>query len=130
MTQLETSLKTLAETASEGGSVASAAAIAQHIGEAEKQLEAKMEAALAKGEAANQAALEQMRSDLAELKAKLGALAEAELGGGEPSDLGPELAALTARIAKIESTLPELAGAIDKDASGAKSAASPSPSPI
>jgi hypothetical protein len=122
VTQLETSLKTLAETASEGGSVASAAAIAQQIGEAEKQLEAKMEAALAKGETANQSALAQMRSDLAELKAKLGALAEAELSGGEPSDLGPEMAALTARIAKIESTLPELAGAIDKDASGAKAA--------
>jgi hypothetical protein len=123
VTQLETSLKTLAETASEGGSVASAAAITQQIGEAEKQLEAKMAAALAKGETANQSALEQMRTDIAELKAKLSALAEAELGGGEPSDLGPELTALTARIAKIESTLPELAGAIDKDASGAKVAA-------
>jgi hypothetical protein len=121
--QLETSLKTLAETANHGGSVASAAAIAQQIGEAEKQLEAKMEAALAKGETANQSALEQMRRDIADLKAKLGALAEAELGGDVPSDLGAELAALTARIAKIETTLPELAGAIDKDVSGAKSAA-------
>jgi hypothetical protein len=124
VTQLETSLKTLAETASEGGSVASAAAIAQQIGEAEKQLEAKMAAALAKGEATNQSALQQMQKDIADLKAKLSALAEAELGGGgEPSDLAPELAALTARIAKIEATLPELAGAIDKDISGAKSAA-------
>jgi hypothetical protein len=123
VTQLETSLKTLAATAGEGGSVASAAAIAQQIGEAEKQLAAKMEAALAKGEAANQSALAQMRSDIAELKAKLSALAEAELGGAPPSDLGPELAALTARVAKIESTLPELAGAIDKNASGGKAAA-------
>lgn len=121
--KLETSLKTLVETASEGGSVASAAAIAQQVGEAEKQLEAKMEAALAKGEAANDSALEQMRSEIAELKAKLGALAEAELGTGEPGDGGPELAEVTERIAKLEATLPQLADAIDKDAAGAKSAA-------
>ena len=120
--QLESQLKTLAETASEGGSVASAAAIAQQIAEAEKQLEAKMEAALAKGETANASALVQMRNEIAELKAKLGALAEAELSG-EPGDLGAQLAALTARIAKIETTLPELAGAIDKDAAGAKAVA-------
>jgi len=121
--KLEKSLKTLAETASEGGSVASAAAIAQQVGEAEKQLEAKMEAALAKGETANNAGLEQMRSEIAELKAKLGALAEAEFGTSKPVDGGPELAALTERIAKLEATLPQLADAIDKDAADAKSAA-------
>ena len=64
-----------------------------------------------------------MQNEIAELKAKIGALAEAELSGGEPGDLGAQLAALTARIAKLETTLPELAGAIDKDAAGAKSAA-------
>ncbi len=61
-----------------------------------------------------------MRTELAELKAKFGALAEAELGDGEP---GPELAALTDRLAKLEAALPELAGAIAKDSAGTKSAA-------
>ncbi len=40
-----------------------------------------------------------------------------------PTELGPELASLTERIAKIETALPELVGAIDKEAAGAKSAA-------
>ncbi len=64
-----------------------------------------------------------MQSEIAELKAKFAALAEAELGTGELTDLGPGLAALTERIAKLEATLPELAGAIGKEAAGVKSAA-------
>jgi hypothetical protein len=121
--QLETSLKALAETAQEGGSVASAAAMSQQIAEAEQRLDAKIAAALAEGEAANAATIKQVQSEIAELKAKFGALAEAELGTGELTDLGPGLAALTKRIAKLEATLPELAGAIGKEAAGAKSAA-------
>jgi hypothetical protein len=50
-------------------------------------------------------------------------LAEAEPGTGEPSELGPELASLTARLAKLEAALPELASAIGKGSAGAKSAA-------
>ena len=121
--QLEASLKTLAETASEGGSVASAAAIAQQITEAEQRLDAKIAAALAQGKGAAAAALEQMRTEIAELKAKLGALAEAELGTGDSSDVEPELAALTERIAKLEASLPEIVSAIDEESAGAKSAA-------
>ena len=117
--QLETSLKTLAETASEGGSVATAAAIAQQIAEAERRLDAKIDAALADGKVASAAALEQMRTEIAELKAKLGALAEAELGTGE----SPDLAALIDRIAKLEATLPEIVNALNKELAGAKSAA-------
>ena len=123
VTQLETSLKTLAETAQEGGSIADAAAIGQQIAEAEQRLDAKIAAALAAGEAANAATIKQVQSEIAELKAKFAALAEAELGTGELTDLGPGLAALTERIAKLEATLPELAGAIGKQAAGAKSAA-------
>jgi len=121
--QLETSLKTLAETASEGGSVASAAAIAQQITEAEQRLDAKIAAALAEGKGATASAVEQMRTEIAELKAKLGALAEAEFGTGDSPDLEPELAALTERIAKLEASLPEIVSAIDKESAGAKSAA-------
>ncbi|MBC8012931.1 MAG: hypothetical protein H7X74_02425 [Methyloceanibacter sp.] len=121
--QLETALKVLAETASEGGSVPSAAAMGQQIAEAEQRLDAKIAAALAEGEAANASVIAQMQSEIVQLKAKIGALAEAELGTGELTDLGPELAAFNERIAKLEASLPELAGAIDKEAAGAKSAA-------
>jgi hypothetical protein len=121
--QLEASLKTLAETASEGGSVATAAAIAQQISEAEQRLDAKIAAALAEGKGATAPVLEQMRTEIAELKAKLGALAEAELGTGGSPDLEPVLAALTGRIAKLEASLPEIVSAIDKAQAGAKAAA-------
>jgi hypothetical protein len=120
--KLETSLKSLAETAEAGGSVASAAAISQQIAEAEQRLDAKIAEALAKGETANADTIKQVQSEIAELKAKFAALAEAQLGTGDLTDLAPGLAALTERIAKLEATLPELAGAIDKEAAGAKSA--------
>ena len=121
--QLETSLKAISQSASEGGSVASAAAIAQQIAEAEQRLDAKIAEALAKAEAGNASALQAMQSEIAELKAKIGALAEAELGTGESSATGPELTALTERLAKLEAALPELAAAIGKENDGAKAAA-------
>ena len=119
--QLETALKALAQSASEGGSVASAAAIAQQITEAEQRLDAMIADALAKTEAANASAIQQMQSEIAELKAKIGALAE--LGTGETTGTGPELASLIERIAKLEAVIPELTSAIGKETEGAKSAA-------
>ena len=122
--QLETSLKAISESASDGGSVASAAAIAQQIAEAEQRLDAKIADALAKAEAADAAdasTLQEMQSAIAELKAKIGALAE--LGTGDSAATGPALAALTERLAKLEAALPELAAAIGKENNGAKSAA-------
>ena len=119
--QLETSLKAISQSASDGGSVASAAAIAQQIAEAEQRLDAKIADALAKAEAANASTLQEMQSEIAELKAKIGALAE--LGTGDGAAAGPELAALTERVAKLEATLPELVAAIGKENDGAKSAA-------
>ena len=121
--QLETSLKAISQSASEGGSVASAAAIAQQIAEAEQRLDSKIAEALAKAEAGNASALQQMQSEIAELKAKIGALAEAELGTGEGSVAGGDLAALTERLAKLEAALPELVAAVGKENAGAKSAA-------
>jgi hypothetical protein len=123
VSQLESSLKALAETASEGGSVAAAAAIGQQIAEAEQRLDAKIAAALAEREVANASALQQVQGEFAELKAKFGALAEAELGAGEGADLGADLNRLSDRIAKLEATLPDLLGAIGKEAAGAKTAA-------
>jgi hypothetical protein len=121
--KLDTSLESLAKTAEEGGSVAEAAAIDQQIEDAEKRLDTKIDAVLAKAEAANASAIVETERAIAELRAKLGALAEAELGTGDADVSQPELAALTERIAKLETMLPELAGTIDKEAAGNKTAA-------
>jgi hypothetical protein len=121
--KLDSSLEALAKTAEQGGSVPAAAAVGQQIEEAERRLEAKVADALATGGAANAAAIAEIEKALAELRAKLGALAEAELGTSEAGASPPELAALTDRLAKLETMLPELASAIDKEAAEAKSAA-------
>jgi hypothetical protein len=120
--QLEASLKSLAEAAKEGGSVADAAAISQQIGAAEQRLQAKIDAGLADAKAANAASLDRMEKEIAELDAKFKALTEAELGSGGAANLGPEVSALEKRVAKIESALPELADAIDKNAADTKAA--------
>ncbi len=119
--QLETSLKAISQSASEGGSVASAAAIAQQIAEAEQRLDVKIAEALAKAEAGNASTLQAMQSEIAELKAKIGALAEP--GTGDGTAAGTELTALAERLAKLEAALPELVAAIGKENGGAKSAA-------
>jgi hypothetical protein len=121
--QLETTLKAISESASEGGSVASAAAITQQISEVEQRLDTKIAEALAKAATDNGSAMQQMQSEISEIKAKIGALAVAQLGSGGGAEAGPELAALTERLAKIEAALPELAAAIGKDNADAKSAA-------
>jgi hypothetical protein len=121
--QLETALKAISQSASEGGSVASAAAIAQQIAEAEQRLDSKIADALAKLETGNASALQSVQSEIAELKAKLAALADAELGTGDGSTGTAELAALSERIAKLEAALPELAASIGKESSGSKAAA-------
>jgi hypothetical protein len=91
--ELDSSIESLGKTAEEGGSVADAAAIAG------------------------------MEKAIAELKAKLNALAEAEFTKGDATVSQPELATLIERLNKLEAVLPELAGTIDKEATGAKSAA-------
>jgi hypothetical protein len=120
--ELETSLDSLAKTAEEGGSVSDAAAIGRQVDEAEQRLKAKIDDALAKGEAADASALGDMQKAIAELKAKLNALAEAEFAKGDATVSQPELATITERLNKLEAVLPELAGTIDKEATGAKSA--------
>ncbi|MGD9502883.1 MAG: mitofilin family membrane protein [Methyloceanibacter sp.] len=121
--ELDTALKSLAKTAAEGGSVADAAAISQAVEEAENRLSAKIDDALAKGKAADAAAVEGLAKEVAELQAKLKALTEAQLAAGDANVSQPELAALIERLGKLEALLPELAGTIDKEAAGAKSAA-------
>ena len=123
ITDLETAMKTLADTAQEGGSVADAAVLTERIAEAEKRLQAKIDAALAEADLESTAAVQALKTEIGELRAKLGALAEAELGTADASDLSPELDALQERLAKLEAALPGLEDAIGKEGAETKSAA-------
>jgi hypothetical protein len=116
--QLETSLKSLADTAKQGGSVADAAAVSQQINEAEQRLQGKIETALA-SEGTNASTMQEMQNSISELKAKMAALADAELGTGDTT----ELSELSQRVGKIEKVLPELATAASKGVEQTKSAA-------
>ena len=122
MTRLEETLNSLAETAKDGGSVADAAALDAKIGDMEQKLQGKIDSALAAQQASNSTGLEALQGEVTALKAKLGALAEANLAG-DSSDLAPQLTTLDQRIAKLEEALPELSTAIDRSAASAKSGA-------
>lgn len=125
VTQLETSLDSMAEAAKDGGSVADAAAISQQINEAEKRLDAKIEAGLAEAKAGTEsdtAEIDSLKTEIAEIDAKLKALTEAELGAGEAAQLLPDITALNERVDKIESTLPSLVDAMNDEAAETKSA--------
>jgi hypothetical protein len=112
------SLKSLADTAKQGGSVADAAAVTQQINEAEQRLQGKIDTALA-SEGTNASTIQEMQATISELKAKMAALADAELGTGDTT----ELSGLSQRVGKIEKALPELATAASKGVEETKSAA-------
>ena len=116
--QLESSLKSLADTAKQGGSVADAAAMMQQISEAEQRLQAKIDTALA-SEGTNASTIQEMQATISELKGKMAALADAELGTGDTTDLSE----VSQRVDKIEKALPELATAASKGVEQTKSAA-------
>jgi hypothetical protein len=120
--RLEQSLKTLADTAAKGGSVGDAAAVNAEIGEAEQRLQAKIDAALGEGQAANTAAARTVEREVADLKARIEALAATATSPDAPNLQGA-LTGLTDRIGKLEATLPGLAVAIDKGATQVKGAA-------
>jgi len=123
--QAEASVKSMADAASEGGSVASAAAIGQQVAEAEKRLDAKIGSAFksaTSGAASDAKAIEGMKSEIAELDAKLKALTEAELGSEEMAQLVPEVVAIDERLGRIEATLPALVNAVDEENAETKKA--------
>jgi hypothetical protein len=122
VTQLEETLTSLAETAKDGGSVADAAALDAKIGDMEQKLQGKIDSALAAQQASNATGLESLQGEVTALKAKLGALAEANLAG-DSSDLAPQFTTLDQRIAKLEEAIPGLSTAIDRSAASAKSGA-------
>jgi hypothetical protein len=121
VTRLETSLDSLAKTADEGGSVADAAALDAKVGDMEQRLQNNVATALdaQKTETGNE--IQSLQQELAALKAKLGALAEAKLG--DQAESGPEVTALDQRIAKLESAMPGLTSIVDRSAATAKSGA-------
>ena len=122
VTRLEDTLKSLAQAAKDGGSVPDAAALDGKIGDIEQKLQEKIDSALQAQQASSTKGLEILQEEVAALKAKLGALAEANLAG-DSSDLAPQLTTLDQRIAKLEAALPELSTAIDRSAASAKSGA-------
>jgi hypothetical protein len=119
VTRLEETLKSLAEAAKDGGSISDAAALDAKI---EQKLQGKIDSALAVQQASSTKDLETLQGEVAALKAKLGALAEANLAG-DSSDLAPQLTTLDQRIAKLEAALPDLSTAIDRSAASANSGA-------
>ncbi len=122
VSQLEVNLKSMAEAAKQGGSVADAAATSQQINAAEQRLDDKIAAALNDAKATNDASIAAIKKDIAAIDAKLKALANAELGSGDASQLVPEIAGLDDRLGKLESMLPALADQVDKDAEDARTA--------
>jgi hypothetical protein len=116
--EIDTRVKALEQRAKQGGSVADAAAVSQQINQAEQRLQGKIDTALA-SEGSNASTIQEMQNSISELKAKIAALADAELGTGDSN----ELSELSARVSKIEKALPELATAASRGAADTKSAA-------
>jgi len=81
--KLEESLKALGETAKAGGSVADAAALDAKLSELEQKLQARIDTKLTEGEASERQALDEMKSTIADLNAKVGALSVAERGADQ-----------------------------------------------
>jgi hypothetical protein len=121
VTHLEESLDSLAKTADEGGSVADAAALDAKVGDMEQRLQANLATALDTQKTETGAEIQALQGELASLKAKLGALAEAKLG--DQPELGPEVTALDQRIAKLEKAMPGLTSTVNRSAATAKSGA-------
>ena len=123
--QLEASLKSMAEAAKDGGSVSAAAAISRQVNEAEQRLDSQIqskiqsgiESALANGAvpSADAKSVEGLKTEVADLNAKLKALTEATLTTDDGSKLKPEISALERRLGAIETTLPALAEEIDAE---------------
>ncbi|MGB6970427.1 MAG: mitofilin family membrane protein, partial [Methyloceanibacter sp.] len=121
VTSLEGSLKSLAKTAEEGGSVAQGAALDAKVNDMEQRLQGSVASVLDAQKAETTAGLEAVQGEVAALKAKLGALAEANLDN--EADLGPELTGIDQRLAELEGILPALSTAIDRSAASARSGA-------
>jgi hypothetical protein len=119
--RLEDSLKTMAEAAKQDGSVADAAAVSQQISEAEQRFQEKLDEALRGVEPVDAEQIQTVRKELADLRSRVSALREAATDDNAAA--APEIMALGERILALESTVPNLVGAIDKEMAGTRSAA-------
>lgn len=123
--QLETRLKSMAETAGRGRSVADAAAISRQVAEVEKRLDSQMQrkiqselrAAIAQGGAGSvdSGSVDALKTEVADLNAKLKALTAATMDGNESTSLKPDVSALQRRLNEIEATLPSVLDAVDEE---------------
>jgi hypothetical protein len=118
--EVETALETMAEGAANG---VSAPALSRRMTEIDKKLNARIDAALAETGDANAATVEALQDQIADLRTRLGALAEMGLGAGGQAGLQPEVEALEGRLAKLETAIPGIADAIGKETAEAKTAA-------
>jgi hypothetical protein len=121
VTRLEQSLDSLAKTADEGGSVADAAALDAKVNDMEQRLQANVASALDAQKTETGTEIQALQGELAALKAKLGALAEAKLG--DQPDVSSEITTLDQRIAKLEDAMPGLTSTVDRSAATVKSGA-------
>jgi hypothetical protein len=121
VTSLEQSLDSLAKTANESGSVADAAAIDTKVNDMEQRLQANVASVLDAQKTEIGTKIQTLQGELAALKAKLGALAEAKLS--DQPDVSSEITALDQRVAKLEDAMPGLTSAVDRSAATAKSGA-------
>jgi hypothetical protein len=121
VTRLEQSLDSLAKTADEGGSVADAAALDAKVNDMEQRLQANVASALDAQKTETGTEIQALQEELAALKAKLGALAEAKLD--DQPDVSSEITTLDQRIAKLEDAMPGLTSTVDRSAATAKSGA-------
>ncbi|MEM9589869.1 MAG: mitofilin family membrane protein [Pseudomonadota bacterium] len=123
--QMEANLKSMADAAKDGGSVADAAVISQQVAQAEERLDSQLSSkiqseiktALASGEggAIDDKSVQALKSEVSDLNARLKALTEATMEGGDAAKLGPEVSAMQRRLNDIESMLPSLVDAIDAE---------------
>jgi hypothetical protein len=77
---LEAQMQSLAETAKQGGSVADAAALESKISDLEQKLQTRIDSKLAESETSDRQSLDDMKKEIADLDAKIGALSVAERG--------------------------------------------------
>jgi hypothetical protein len=122
--QLETRLKSMADAANDGGSVADAAAISKQVAEVEQRLDSQLQskiqsevrAAIARSGtgSADSGSVNALKSEVADLNAKLKALTAATMDGNGGSTLKPEISALQRRLNEIEATLPSVLDEVDE----------------
>jgi hypothetical protein len=93
---LEATMQSLAETARQGGSVADAAALDAKVSDLEQRLQARIDAKLTERDASDRQAIDEIKSAIANLNTKVGALSIAERGADQDAASAKSAASLLA----------------------------------